>query len=76
MKSINQRKKDIKQLRLVIKGVCCPYTAFYLGQKYPFDSRVWFAADYAESFCRKFPLQLRLKRYRETGFIMPTKNFV
>ncbi|PQJ39101.1 hypothetical protein BTO00_22360 [Vibrio campbellii] len=75
MKNTNQLKQDFKSLRLVIRGKASVYTAFSLGQKYPYDSNVYFAAYEAEFKDDKFPIRLRLEHFRKTGLIVAVRNF-
>ncbi|PTP23524.1 hypothetical protein CWO07_22830, partial [Vibrio splendidus] len=62
-------------LRLVIRGKASAYTAFSLGQKYPYCSNVYFAAYEAELKNDKFPMRLRLEHFRKTGLIVDVRNF-
>lgn len=75
MKNINQLKQDLKRLRLVIRGKASAYTAFSLGQKYPYYSALYFAAYEAELKSDKFPMRLRLEHFRKTGLIVAVRNF-
>ncbi|MBE8607946.1 MULTISPECIES: hypothetical protein [Vibrio] len=75
MKNTNQLKQDFKSLRLVIRGKASAYTAFSLGQKYPYYSNVYFAAYEAELKNDKFPMRLRLEHFRKTGLIVAVRNF-
>lgn len=75
MENTNQLKQDLKRLRLVIRGKASAYTAFSLGQKYPYYSALYFAAYEAELKNDKFPMRLRLEHFRKTGLIVAVRNF-